>query len=247
MVFSPIFATGLLTSDRSVTDQTTCPRTTTVGDQTFVSTAVQKSSLALNLVRGCTSAFAQLGGTMPVTDFAAAMTKFGLDRQWDLSQVPHFQATGITPATNVDRARAAIGQGVKVSPLTMALAASAIQNGSWHEPVVILNPAPAGTVNPPYLGISAINSLKAILRKGAQINLPAKTSAKSYYDGALTATAKDEKGNTISWFIGYKGDYSVAIAIQGQVPDMATVALGLLKDAQVPTAGAATPVTSQAN
>jgi hypothetical protein len=243
MVFSPIVATGLLSSDRSVTAQVPCLPSTTVGGQTFVSTAAQKSSLGLNMIRGCTSYFAQLGSTLPATDFAAAMKKFGLDLQWDMSQVPHFQATGITPVTDVDRANAAIGQGgVKVSPLTMALAASAIQNGTWHEPGMILSPDPAATVNARYLGVPVINSLGAIMKKGAQFNFPSNRKA---YDGALTATAKDDKGNPISWFIGYKGDYTVAIAIQGRVADMAKVALGLLKNAQVPTADA--PISTQVN
>jgi cell division protein FtsI/penicillin-binding protein 2 len=216
-----------------------------VGGQTFISTPKSKSSLSLNLVQGCMSAFARLGSTMPAADFAAAMKHFGLDLQWDMSQVPHFQATGITPVTDVDRANVAIGQGgVRVSPLTMALAASAIQNGTWHEPVVILSPDPVATGNARYLGISLVNSLRAIMKKGAQVNFPSNLKK---YDGALTATAKDEKGNPVSWFIGYKGDYAVCITIQGEVADMAKVALGLVNPAPVPTANATAPDSTQVN
>jgi hypothetical protein len=212
-----------------------------VGGQTFTSKAAQNSSLGLNLVRNCTSAFARLGSTMPATDFAAAMKRFGLDLQWDMSQVPHFQATGITPVTEVDRANAAIGQGgVKVSPLTMALAASAIENGTWHEPAVILSPDPAGA-NARYLGPTAVTSLQAMMKMGARFNFPSKPRR---YDGALIAKAKDEKGNLISWFIGYKNDNAVAIAIQGDV-DMALVADEFLNAAQVPTANATGPANTQ--
>jgi cell division protein FtsI/penicillin-binding protein 2 len=241
MAFSPIFATGLLSSDVSVTDKAECPASTIVGGQTFTSKAAQNSSLGLNLVRNCTSAFARLGSTMPATDFAAAMKRFGLDLQWDMSQVPHFQATGITPVTEVDRANAAIGQGgVKVSPLTMALAASAIENGTWHEPAVILSPDPAGA-NARYLGPTAVTSLQAMMKMGARFNFPSKPRR---YDGALIAKAKDEKGNLISWFIGYKNDNAVAIAIQGDV-DMALVADEFLNAAQVPTANATGPANTQ--
>jgi hypothetical protein len=126
----------------------------------------------------------------------------------------------------------------------MALAVSAIQNGTWHEPGVILSPDPATAVNFRYLGIAAINSLQAIMKKGAQFNFP---STPKRYDGALTATAKDEKGNPVSWFIGYKGNYAVCIAIQGQVADMAKVALGLVNPAQVPAANARASVSTQVN
>ncbi|MEO5875894.1 MAG: NTF2-like N-terminal transpeptidase domain-containing protein, partial [Streptosporangiaceae bacterium] len=203
MTFSPIIASSLLGSGGSVTDNQPCEATASVGGQDFTANPAPKSNLSLNLARGCSTAFARLGGSLPVTDFATAMKKFGLDLQWDMSQVPHFQASGITPITDAARAETAVGLGdVRVSPLTMALAAGAIQNATWHEPGVILNPDPTTAVNQRFLGTNAYNGLKTMMKAGAKMHLAQNPKA---YDGAVVATGTDAQGKPVSWFMGYKG------------------------------------------
>lgn len=116
-----------------------------------------------------------------------------------------------TPEGADQLASAAIGQGsVVASPLCMALAAAAVQDGSWRQPVVIPG-SPRGRPVP--LPAKAVTGLRAMMRAvvsagtASSGGLPPATAGK-------TGTAEAGGGGEHAWFIGYRGDTAFAVFVK---------------------------------
>ncbi|GAA2733219.1 hypothetical protein GCM10010439_52710 [Actinocorallia aurantiaca] len=252
--FSPVLAAALIGSggQKAATEQE-CAAEATVGGAVFTTEARADSSLGLDVANGCRTSLAQAGAELDGNAIDTVLQKFGLtsDRPWDLSNVKNQRAAGISTGTATERAQLAVGEGgVKVSPLTMALIAAAIQNGTWRGPLLIQEPQPTGSEVPQYIEPATLTELQKIMGMGVK-NGSAKAAAagkKKFREGVST-TVTDSQGRTTSWFVGYYRSsgiaLGVAIAVEGQV-DAARIASDFVnasnRQQPQPSAGE-TPIT----
>jgi hypothetical protein len=119
----------------------------------------------------------------------------------------------IEPHGDVDDLRSdAIGQNsVVASPLCMALAAAAVQNGSWRQPSMMGRTAEPGdrVALPPRVVADLRAMMREVVSSGtaSSAGLPAGTAGK-------TGTAEVDGQETHAWFIGYRGKLAFAVFVK---------------------------------
>jgi cell division protein FtsI/penicillin-binding protein 2 len=119
----------------------------------------------------------------------------------------------IKPHGNVDELRSdAIGQNsVVASPLCMALAAAAVQNGSWRQPSMMGRAAEPGdrVALPPTVVAGLRTMMREVVSSGtaSSAGLPTGTAGK-------TGTAEVDGQNAHAWFIGYRGKLAFAVFVK---------------------------------
>ncbi|MGV9776312.1 penicillin-binding transpeptidase domain-containing protein, partial [Streptosporangium sp. NPDC003464] len=120
----------------------------------------------------------------------------------------------IRPHPDLDGLRSdAIGQNsVVASPLCMALAAAAVRDGAWHQPIMARLPVRTGEAVPLPPGVAA--GLRTMMREvvtagtASAVPFPAGTAGK-------TGTAEvGGGGREHAWFIGYHGKTAFAVLVK---------------------------------
>jgi cell division protein FtsI/penicillin-binding protein 2 len=185
----------------------------------FEGEAFGATSFAEDFARSCNTAFISLADRITQGQLAAAAHLLGIGRRWTL---PVPSAGGQVPPTGdpVEHAADMIGQGrVLVSPLAMALAAGAIDSGSWHAPVLVTDPAGqrSGSTSaalPPGIDTTLRQLMRLVVTSGTgtAANLP---GAPVY---GKTGTAEYGTGTpppTHAWFVGFRGDIAFAVIVEG--------------------------------
>ncbi|ROO89938.1 cell division protein FtsI/penicillin-binding protein 2 [Actinocorallia herbida] len=243
--FSPVVAAALLANGGQKPETASeCTEEETIGGEVFsVSKPRTQSTLGLNVATGCRTALAREGAAVDPTALATTLQKFGLDGQtsWDLSKVRHSEPQGLAPVTEADKARFAVGEGdVKVSPLTMALFAAALQNGTWREPLLIQDPPPTTPPLARSIDPTMLTQLQKIMSMGVNKGTAkAAVSGHRRYQGGLAATV-EEGGKTVSWFVGYyqnnQNTYGIALAVEGKVNAAAVAAAFINASPTIPGA-----------
>ena len=135
--FKIVATEALLSDGMKVSSPVPCPPKRIVDGTTFrgdnyVARASGTASLRNVFVDYCKTAFVGVSRKFAEGQLREAAATMGIGADWEL-RLPAF--TGSMPrfADPAERAKATIGQGkVRVSPLTMALAAAAIDTGTWH-------------------------------------------------------------------------------------------------------------------
>jgi cell division protein FtsI/penicillin-binding protein 2 len=109
--------------------------------------------------------------------------------------------------------------GVRVSPLTMALVAGAIADGSWHPPQLVRGePSAAGTALDP----TGVDVVREGLREAVVQRMPELTMGvgEGEVHGQAVRTDQDDE-TSLHWFVGYQGD--VAFAVLAEVDPAQTL------------------------
>ncbi len=206
-------------------DQVPCERSRDVGDRTFENpndTALWNDpDLTQNFSYTCTTAFAGLGEDVGGDALAEAAGDFGIGGDWRLP-VPTHAGEFATPGSAEDTAAAMVGRGdVTVSPLTMALAAGAVADGTWHPPqLAVSEEEPGGTDNAPTneLNPDTVSALQDMMR-GAVVEgnaSGAEISGDTPVHGQVSTVVQEVDGadTAVQWFVGYQGDVAVAVATE---------------------------------
>jgi cell division protein FtsI/penicillin-binding protein 2 len=230
--FTIVSTAALLGTGFSASTQVPCTSTANVGGQLFSDQQLASSlganpTFSADFAQGCGTAFAGLSRRLNNSALREAVKGFGIGSDW---QLPLQAYSGRVPnATNDGQlAGETIGQGVRVSPLGMALVAAAVANGVYRSPVLVTDPpdAPSATQTP--LSASALNSLRALMH-----NAVTSGSAKSanvpgtpvYGQTALVGTGSGQHTQWQSWFVGFRGDLAFTILIANQSPDISASVL----------------------
>jgi cell division protein FtsI/penicillin-binding protein 2 len=217
--FKVVTAADLLEHGLSPTSPASCPPTITAGGVTFHNFEGETQaqlSLTQAFAESCNAAFIGLAASLPYPSFAQTAHQFGIGSRPSFG-LDAFGGSVPDPTSDAERAATAIGQAkVVVSPLVMAGAAAAVDNGALHEPRLVVG-APDDTAAPVPLPAQVVSGLQtmmtAVVASGtaAGEELPPGTAGK-------TGTAEfgsDNPPSTHAWFIGYKGDVAFAVLVVG--------------------------------
>jgi cell division protein FtsI/penicillin-binding protein 2 len=139
--------------------------------------------------------------------------------------VPAF--SGSVPSTAGDAGLAAqtVGQGnVRMSPLSMAMVAAAVDAGRAHVPQVIqASPDPASTPGAA-LDPSTMSALRGLMRgavRSGAAHAASLAGAQVYGQVGMVHTGS----GWMSWFVGYRDDIAITAIESGQTPQLSAAAL----------------------
>jgi cell division protein FtsI/penicillin-binding protein 2 len=224
--FTIVSAGALVGNDvLSASTPISCASSLTVAGQTFTSYgsgATKPFSTAF--ADGCTTAFASLSERLTTSQWAQAVREFGIGADWSQLQVPAFSGSVPSAAGGADLAAQIIGQGdVRMSLLSMAMVAAAVDAGSWHVPQVIQTlPAPAstGTTLDPNMMSALQGLMRGAVRSGAAqaASLP---GAQVYGQVGMVHAGS----GWMSWFVGYRADVAIAAIESGKTAKLSAAAL----------------------
>jgi hypothetical protein len=223
--FTIVSAAALLSNGVSVKSQTSCADSFTVGGQTFTSEGTgQQKPFSAVFADGCSTAFAGLSERLSASQWAQVIKEFGIGADWSQLPVPAF--SGSVPSATDDAALAAqvIGQGnVRMSLLSMAMVAAAVDAGRWHVPQVIqapANPSAAGASLDRGMTTALQGLMRSAVRSGAAqaASLP---GPQVYGQVGLVHTGS----GWMSWFVGYRGDTAIAAIESGKTAHLSAAAL----------------------
>jgi cell division protein FtsI/penicillin-binding protein 2 len=220
--FKVITTTALIPTGVTPDTPQACPPSITVGGRTFTNFEGETSGtvpFSVDFARSCNTAFISLAGRLNSDQLQTAGRSLGIGTGWKLP-LPAF--TGQVPSTTdpTELASDAIGQGrVLASPIAMALAAGTVDAGTWHAPVLVTDPpstAPAPAVPP--LPAGAAGTLAQLMRgvvtggTGTAANVP---GTPVYGKTGTAEFGSAQPPQTHAWFVGYRGDVSFAVLVEG--------------------------------
>jgi cell division protein FtsI/penicillin-binding protein 2 len=200
-----------------------CENSFTVGGQTFTSDGTDAPKpFSDDFASGCGTAFVGLSERLNPGQFAEVVKDFGIGADWSSLPVPAFSGSVPSTAGPADLAAETIGQGnVRMSPLSMAMVAAAVDTGSWHTPEFTQNvPDPEGTA----LNASTMSALRNLMRGAVRSGAAQAASvpgAPVYGQVGLVHTGS----GWLSWFVGFRGDIAFTVIESGKTPQLSAAAL----------------------
>ncbi|MBA9003944.1 penicillin-binding transpeptidase domain-containing protein [Thermomonospora cellulosilytica] len=219
--FKVVTAAALLSDGMSSGSPVSCPASAVTAQRTIRNSddlALGGTSLRNAFAHSCNTTFATLAVERAGAEaLASAARMFGFDGPITPG-VPATRASFPDPGSGAELAEAAIGQGrVQASPLTMALVAAAVADGTWRPPRLVdadriresgERPQPSRRIP----NASALRDMmRAVVTDGTadRAGLPSGTAGK-------TGTAEIGTGDAAhAWFIGYRDDLAFAVLVAG--------------------------------
>ncbi|MBV9096283.1 MAG: hypothetical protein JO132_20820 [Streptosporangiaceae bacterium] len=224
-VFTIVSAAALLRTGLAASAPVSCENSFTVGGQTFTSDGTgAQASFSADFADGCGTAFAGLSERLDAGQFAQVAKGFGIGADW--SQLPVSAFSGSVPpaAGGADLAAETIGQGnVRVSPLSMAMVAAAVDSGRWHTPQVIANAADPGAARA-VLYADEMSTLRGLMRGAVRSGAARAAGLGGTPVYGQVSTVRTGSG-WMSWFVGYRGDIAFAVIETGRAPQLSAAAL----------------------
>ena len=137
--FTIVSAAALVSNGLAVSTQISCTNSFIVGGQTFTSDGTgEQKPFSTAFAEGCSTAFADLSERLTASQWAQVVREFGIGSDWSQLPVPAFSGSVPSAAGDADLAAQTIGQGnVRMSLLSMAMVAAAVDAGRWHVPEMI--------------------------------------------------------------------------------------------------------------
>jgi cell division protein FtsI/penicillin-binding protein 2 len=224
--FTIVSAAALVSNGLLVSTQVSCANSFIVGGQTFTSDGTgEQKPFSTAFAEGCSTAFADLSERLTASQWAQVVREFGIGSDWSVLPVSAFSGSVPSAAGDADLAAQTIGQGnVRMSLLSMAMVAAAVDAGRWHVPQMIQassDPAstPGTTLDPDIM--SALRGLmRGAVRSGAA-RAASVRGAQVYGQVGLVHTGS----GWLSWFVGYRGDVAIAAIESGKTPQLSAAAL----------------------
>jgi cell division protein FtsI/penicillin-binding protein 2 len=221
--FKMVSAYGLIDNGSVTADQSLdCPETITVDGAEFRNShkLPAKQSFVKNFAVSCNTTFALLAPKLGADGLSAAAKNLGIGVPWQVG-TDAFSGKVATGEGEAARAAAAFGQGTTaVSPLAMATATAALAGGRFHQPKVVLDPAPEGAAaDGPELKAESVAQLKTLMRAVVADPEGTGSTLKSVPNGPVygktgTAEFKDGSKDTHAWFVGWQGDIAFAAFVE---------------------------------
>ncbi|GAB3661478.1 penicillin-binding transpeptidase domain-containing protein [Actinocorallia lasiicapitis] len=218
--FKIITAAALLKSGLGPSSKVACPKAVWAGTRRIPNhddVALGDTTLVKAFAQSCNTTFASLTHTRLQGGALRDMAEvFGFERAIAYGAA---RAGFPVPANNDELVEDALGQGrVQATPLSMAVVAASVANGTWRSPRLFDAKVYAAQgeqvpADRPMPGLVATlrPMMAAVVTGGtaAGAGLPAGTFGK-------TGTAEyNQTGDAHAWFVGYRGDVAFAVLVPG--------------------------------
>lgn len=210
---------ALETGAASADSEVPCAYSTEIEGRTFVNPSggflSGEPDLARNLAFSCSVGFADLSAEVGAEAITQAAEQVGIGANWQLP-VPTSSGSVSIDEGEENTALAMLGDhGVQVSPLSMALVAATIADGTWNAPSLVPeegpNPVEAASLDQEHLEVVRTGMRDAVVNRMPQL---LSTGGEVYGQAART----EQDDTALHWFVGYKDD--VAFAVLAEVdPD----------------------------
>jgi cell division protein FtsI/penicillin-binding protein 2 len=227
--FKVVTSAALLHTGVSTDATLACPPSLTVDGKEFHNAEAEQQaqlSLADAFAMSCNTAFIGAAQKLPSGALRDAAAVFGFGVDYDIGVK---SAGGSFPAaaSGTGAAAASIGQGdVVASPLHMATVAAAVRSGQWRAPRLLTAsdattaatsapaPAPIGAA----LDASTRTQLDELMHAVVVRGTGTSAAVVGRDVAGKTGTAEfgtDAPPRTHAWFIGFSGELSVAVVVEG--------------------------------
>ena len=200
---------GAVTADSEMP----CGWQSEIGGQTFSNPSggsiVENPTLVRNMAYLCTVGFVDVASEVGAGALTEAASQLGMGADWQLPLPVSSGSVDIADADDAELAAAMVGDhGIQVSPLTMALAAGAVADGSWHGPTLVREegPAPAGATE---LDEAHLEVVREGLRDAVSLRIPEVNVGEGQVFGQAARAEQDD--TALHWFVGYQGDVAFAV------------------------------------
>ncbi|KIH99312.1 cell division protein FtsI [Streptomonospora alba] len=203
-------------------DTMACDNQTSVGGRTFTTPNNTGLSgmpdLATNFSYSCTTAFAQMSKKVGAEAITSAARDFGIGGDWRLS-VPASSGGFNTPESPGESAAAMAGSDqVQVTPLSMALAAGAVRDGTWHPPRLVSDDEAADVANGSSnrLDPESVEHVREMMRSAVEVSAVNADVGTEPVHGQVANTTQQVRGDetSVQWFVGYQGDLAFALVAE---------------------------------
>ena len=216
--FTIVSTAALLGTGFSTKTQVPCTSTANVGGQLFSDQQASSSTgssptFATDFAQGCSTAFAGLSRRLTNSALRQSVQSFGIGARWHLP-LPAYSGNVPNATNDGQLAGQTIGQGVQVSPLSMALIAGAVDSGTYHSPLLVTSPAAPAAAPQPALSASSLGSLRSLMRKAVTSGSAQSANVSGpavYGQTALVQTGTGRHTQWQSWFVGYQGDVAFTV------------------------------------
>jgi len=208
-----------------VTPETTveCAPTVNAGGRdfrNFESSSLGNVPFGLAFAESCNTAFISTSADVADADLVAAAENFGFNTEYSVG-LDTGTGSFPTPASPTEHAAAVIGQGkVTASPLHMATVGATVLDGTWEPPVLLpdrdAEDAPAATT----LAAGTSDTLYGLMRRVVTEGSGQAAAVPGAEVAGKTGTAEYDAGDpppTHAWFVGLRGDLSVAVLVEDGV------------------------------
>ena len=188
--------------------------------QNFEASSLGTVPFGLAFAQSCNTAFISASSNLPDDAFVAAAESFGFNREYSLG-LDTAGGSFPSPADVTEHAAASIGQGrITASPLHMATVGATVLDGTWEPPVLLpdapADDAPEATTLAPGVSDTLIGLMRRVVNEGSGTaaavpgaDIAGKTGTAEYGSG--------DPPPTHAWFVGLRGDLSVAVLVEGGV------------------------------
>ena len=224
--FTIVSAAALVSNGLAVSTQISCTDSFIVGGQTFTSDGTgEQKPFSTAFAEGCSTAFADLSERLTVSQWTQVVREFGIGSDWSQLPVPAFSGSVPSAAGDADLAAQTIGQGnVRMSLLSMAMVAAAVDAGRWHVPQMIQASSESASTSGTTLDPDVMSTLRGLMRGAVRSGAAGAASvggAQVYGQVGLVHTGS----GWLSWFVGYRGDVAIAAIESGKTPELSAAAL----------------------
>lgn len=220
-VFTIVSTAALLETGFDPRSQVPCKSENTVGNIRFTNHPREvglgaQPAFSVDFAHACGTAFAGLFQQLTPSELSSAAKRFGIGASWQL-RVDSYSGTIGAPQGYGQIAATAIGSdGVRVSPLDMALAVGLVQSGAWHVPELV-----PGQTTPPGLAVAGrpfssqvILALRKLMRTAVNRGAARAADARGgpvFGQVGSSPLGSGGKGLRTSWFVGYQGKIAFAV------------------------------------
>ena len=224
--FTIVSAAALVSNGLAVSTQISCTNSFIVGGQTFTSDGTgEQKPFSTAFAEGCSTAFADLSERLTASQWAQVVREFGIGSDWSQLPVPAFSGSVPSAAGDADLAAQTIGQGnVRMSLLSMAMVAAAVDAGRWHVPQMIQASSDPASTSGTTLDPDVMSALRGLMRgavRSGAAGAAGVPGAQVYGQVGLVHTG----AGWLSWFVGYRGDVAIAAIESGKTPQLSAAAL----------------------
>ncbi|MFD9128537.1 penicillin-binding transpeptidase domain-containing protein [Kitasatospora sp. NPDC059571] len=214
-----VTAAALLEAGVTPNTPIACPASTTAGGQKVVNDFTEAHPdwvFKQDFAESCNTAFINTGHDKLQPDSLPRIAKevFGLGLEWHTGST-NFD-TDIPTVSNINAELPEfIGQGaIRTNSLAMASVAATVQNGTFHQPVLVAGATDGLATAQRKLSPSVLTALRSMMVLTATDGTAAAPMRGISGVGAKTGTAEVDGQGTHAWFTSYRGDLAVAAEVE---------------------------------